>query len=168
MIGLDGRPVPIAKYKSQALSAGSQAAFVKAYPDPVLVFEPFFAPDETGFATITSVDKGDATEELVGVVAKRAAANAFTHMITLGRASNNDLVIRYQNVSKFHAYVALSFEGVVTGLVDAGSTNGTYIRDVQLAPRAEALPLDSGVELRFSDLTAVYWEPDDFYRYLTR
>lgn len=167
MIGLDGRPAPISLYKKKAGTAASRATFVAAHPEPVLVFEPFFAPDETGFATISGIDKGVACEELVGVIKKRPGANAFSHMITLGRASNNDLVVRYQNVSKFHAYLSLGYDGALAGLVDAGSTNGTFIRDVQVASRANALPLDSGVELRFSDLKAVYLEPASFYQYLT-
>jgi pSer/pThr/pTyr-binding forkhead associated (FHA) protein len=63
---------------------------------------------------------GDATVHVV----EKTKRNPFADMITVGRASNNDIVIADSEVSKFHAYFKRVSE---LRLFDAGSTNGTKI-----------------------------------------
>lgn len=74
-------------------------------------------------------------------VRKREGCNAFTLMVTLGRAPNNDLVLVDRRVSKFHAY--LRRVGDAWTLSDANSTNGTRVDEVPV-PAERSVRLRSG------------------------
>lgn len=82
---------------------------------------------------------------------RKSEANAFSAMVTVGRAGNNDIVLPYEGISKFHAYFAQSPQGWT--VADAGSTNGTFVLGKQLPPNAP-LPLQlkgmRAVEITFS------------------
>ncbi|MGH7436968.1 MAG: FHA domain-containing protein [Polyangiaceae bacterium] len=75
--------------------------------------------------------------------------------VSLGRATNNDVVLRHSSVSKFHASLDPRPEETVM-VMDAASTNGTSLNDVRLQRRvpAEAVP---GDHLRFGNVEAVLW-----------
>ncbi len=68
---------------------------------------------------------------------KRPGSNAFLHMITLGRAANNDIVIGHDQVSKFHASFTRSATGAWT--VTDASTNGTWLDTDRLALRVPSI-----------------------------
>jgi hypothetical protein len=80
---------------------------------------------------------------------RKQTSNAFAMMVTVGRAANNDIVLPYDGISKFHAYFS-NVGGWV--LIDAKSTNGTFIESRRLEPDAkEKLNLaKSPVEISFS------------------
>ncbi|MGE0708583.1 MAG: FHA domain-containing protein [Planctomycetota bacterium] len=65
---------------------------------------------------------------------RKRANNPFAQWITFGRAQNNDVVINATDMSKFHAYLIQAPSGAWR-LVDAGSTNGSYLRGERLVPR---------------------------------
>lgn len=96
---------------------------------------------------------------------KKAAANAFAMMITVGRAANNDIVLPYDSISKFHAYFSSTPQGWV--LTDAKSTNGTYIAGRKVEGDAkEKLELDKFpiLELSFSKVVPCkLYTPDSFW-----
>ncbi|MCW8139026.1 MAG: FHA domain-containing protein [Planctomycetota bacterium] len=98
-------------------------------------------------------------------VRKRAGANPFAHMVTLGRAPNNDLLLEHPNVSKFHAY--LRREGAAGfALVDANSLNGTWVNGERLAPE-RPVSLKDGDEVRLGEGVFLrYLEPPGLYRHL--
>lgn len=128
----------------------------------LLVIEPFIPLDDTGFHTIQGT-KGPGTEHFVAPIVKRPDSNTFGSMITIGRAGNNDLVIRYSAISKFHAYL-MKKTGVLY-LYDSGSSNGTWVEGDQLEalkPRA----IKNGEEIRLSDLRIVYYTREGFVAYL--
>ena len=72
-------------------------------------------------------------ELAIAPLRKRPGGNAFTGMITVGRADNNDLVISDGTVSKFHAYFRRL--GQRWTITDANSRNGTMV-DGQVVYRA--------------------------------
>lgn len=98
---------------------------------------------------------GDATERLTGtglfgegtkrlpvgvvpLVKRSAMSSAYAGMVTFGRGSECDVVLRHPGISKVHAYVRrLGEMWIVT---DAGSTNGTKVDGTKLT--------NVGVELR--------------------
>lgn len=95
---------------------------------------------------------------------KRANGNAFSMMITIGRASNNDLVLADRRVSKFHAY----FRRVGSGwtVSDANSTNGTKVDDVPV-PAERSVTLRSGARLILGGAVVLeFLEADDLYERL--
>lgn len=72
----------------------------------------------------------------------------FPHMITIGRASNSDLVLALADVSKVQAYFMKS--GDQWQIVDQRSHNGTYLGPQRLEP-TQPTPLDSNSVLRFGE-----------------
>jgi hypothetical protein len=76
----------------------------------------------------------------------------FPEMVTVGRASNNDVIIDDVSVSKFHAYFKLE-EQIL--LVDADSSNGTRVGGKLVAPKV-ATPLEEGVRVSFASLAYTF------------
>src|SRR4051812_7355367 len=68
--------------------------------------------------------------ELEGQVIQTLALT--TQTVTIGRTPGNVLVLPHEAVSRQHAELLLSPEGVV--LTDLGSKNGTFVGRVRLAP----------------------------------
>jgi hypothetical protein len=85
-----------------------------------------------------------ATHFAVPLGRRADAARAFSERVTVGRARNNDVVLRHPSVSKFHAWFARDDDNVYF-LTDATSRNGTT---------RNGTPLDGGtpVRLRAGDL----------------
>ena len=93
-------------------------------------------------------------------VSKRANANGYAEMITIGRGRNNDIWLPSLGVSKFHAYVTRG--QTVACLVDAGSTTGTFYEGQRLRPHTR-VPLRSGARVQIGDLEGFYLSREDFY-----
>lgn len=72
---------------------------------------------------------------------------AFPERISVGRASNKDIVLRHLSVSKFHGWFELD-ETFKLYVVDAGSTNHTVVCARQLIARARE-PVPPGTSIRF-------------------
>ena len=75
---------------------------------------------------------------------------AFPSMITIGRTSNHDVVLSDVEISKFHAFIRSHDKGGFE-LVDAGSSNGTWVGEMKLR-KLVAQRLRFGEPLRFGRL----------------
>jgi FHA domain len=140
-----------------------RADFVRNYPFPFLVgasralVQPA-GPQRTGVvARIEDFDntlEGDEPDDRpVGatmVLAVRKIQPTFGKMITVGRTSNNDLVIRDVTVSKFHAFFRSGGAGMEIG--DAGSRNGTWVGRQKLPPKGPTSAVPFGADVRFGSL----------------
>lgn len=136
-------------------------AFVAEYPHPYLVVDPFIELEDTGFNTDElSISKGGTTP-LLAAVRKAEGKNPFSAMITVGRAGGNDITIRAQGVSKFHAYLSIDLEGVVS-LTDAGSSFGTFVNDERLPVRTKR-PLRPGQLVSFGGIASRFYTPQLLY-----
>lgn len=95
-------------------------------------------------------------------VAKKPGAS-FRDRITIGRTSNNDVVITDHSVSRLHAYLR-GGDGRGDGwiIADAGSKNGTWLDDVQLEPRRE-VAVPSGAVLRLGDVVATFCSAEHLF-----
>ncbi|MCG8558123.1 MAG: FHA domain-containing protein [Proteobacteria bacterium] len=97
---------------------------------------------------------------------KRLAGGTSSYMerISVGRARNMDIVLRDSSVSKFHAWFEVDEHGTFY-IADAGSKNGTRIRDRVVEPRepTSLSPLD---ELRFGSVTTTICPAETFWRLL--
>lgn len=76
--------------------------------------------------------------------------------ITIGRASNNDIHIPEQHVSRQHAMV--TYQDGVFMISDMGSANGTFVNDQQIT---EPFPLFSGDIVRLYVPTLTFSAPND-------
>jgi hypothetical protein len=91
-------------------------------------------------------------------LAKKPGAS-FPDRITIGRTSNNDVVITDASVSRLHAYVREADGWVVA---DAGSKNGSWLGDARLEPRRE-LALPPGAVLRFGDVQLLFYRSTELF-----
>lgn len=69
--------------------------------------------------------------------------------LVIGRGTDSDLIINYNNASRHHAKIF--FDGADYYVVDLGSTNGTYLADVRLSPNNPEL-WRPGQPLRIGDI----------------
>jgi FHA domain-containing protein len=87
-------------------------------------------------------------------VGKRSdLSSAYPNRISIGRASNKDIVLRHTSVSKFHAWFGVD-EAAALYLTDAGSTNHTFVSGKALTPRAPE-PVAPGAVIRFGSVDAL-------------
>jgi len=147
-----------------------EPTFLERHPAPALVFDP--SPDAEGTAVDTpsggEPSARDTSTEVMGAlqaaqqlsriseVVDRAARvawlekserNPFGSLITLGRAKNNDVVVKHATVSKLHAIFTAPEAGSWV-VEDDDSSNGTFVNGVKLAPKQKT-PLNDGDSLRF-------------------
>lgn len=73
----------------------------------------------------------------------------FPDVLIVGRARTSDVCIDDVSVSKLHARIAIGADAKLR-LVDARSTNGTFLGQQRLAP-GEQLELSPGQSFRFGD-----------------
>jgi pSer/pThr/pTyr-binding forkhead associated (FHA) protein len=80
--------------------------------------------------------------------------NAFTDMITVGRATNNDILLPVPSVSKLHGY--FKRDGERWRYHDASAMNGTWVARRRLEP-GEVVELTDGLELHFGPEVQTLW-----------
>lgn len=146
------------------LAARRLEAFVTAVPQPHLAITVHQGTRMTSVGTVRLLPSDlNRTTKTVVPVTKRTGSNPFEHMITLGRAPNNDLVFDHANVSKFHAYLRL--DGDHWTVSDARSLNGTFVDGVRLDEQAK--PLRDGCLIRLGDgVSCLFLEATSLYRHL--
>jgi pSer/pThr/pTyr-binding forkhead associated (FHA) protein len=79
--------------------------------------------------------------------------------LTIGRRPDNGLVLSSPSISKYHARIVCVASRF--SLEDLGSTNGTFVNNVQLPP-ASALSLAHGDSLRLGDYTLLFRQHGTF------
>jgi len=121
--------------------------------------EPIIAP------TLSFGGHGDAPKqgEPLAIPILKGRASVFPMGITIGRTENNDVVLRHEQVSRFHAYVQLTAEGL--SLVDADSKNGTWVNGMQLVP-TRPQPLPPTALIKFGELQVRFYTAESFIEYL--
>jgi hypothetical protein len=154
--------------REEFLAAAAPAALVR-YRAP--------APDPgpAGPATLTMTideDFGDAVDETMPhgkfssepvemelfPIAKKPGAS-FPDRITIGRTTNNDVVVADHSVSRLHAYVRRADGWVVA---DAGSKNGSWLDEAALEPRRE-MPLHARSVLRLGDVRLTFYRSEELF-----
>jgi hypothetical protein len=144
--------------------AQGREAFVADHPFPFLVGDDARARPPGPQPTVCGAEYPEIQRFLAGgpppaprplpaaeamVLAVHKVTTAFPSMITIGRTSNHDVVLSDIKVSKFHAFIREN--GRRFELVDAGSSNGTWVGDRRLQKR-EGYVLQVGDEVRFGQL----------------
>jgi hypothetical protein len=95
----------------------------------------------------------------------KAPGNPYRDRVSIGRARNCDVVLRFPSVSKLHAHVLR--EGGAWVVIDESSQNGTAIGRAPLAP-GKATPLRSGDAVRFGSVEARVSDAADLHDTLHR
>jgi hypothetical protein len=116
--------------------------------------------DET--MPIGKVTLGDVVHMEIYPLVKKPGAS-FPDRITIGRTSNNDIVVADASISRLHAYVRR--DGKQWVVADGGSKNGSWLRGSSLEARRER-PLESRAVLRLGDVDLTFYLASDLYAVL--
>lgn len=143
---------------------------------PFLVFEPPMdedaatSGDEDDYrfrtASGVSIPTLGSAEALVFPV-KKVADNAFKRGVTVGRTTNNDVVLDDGSVSRFHAWLIHDAESGRWTLTDSGSKNGTAVNGTPLKPKVP-MPLGDRAKIRFGQVEVTFYSPAAFVELLKR
>ncbi|MCC6522090.1 MAG: FHA domain-containing protein [Polyangiaceae bacterium] len=144
----------LASFKAQAEELG-RTGFAERYPLGLLVRFPTHgvasvegsAEDETAvFSRATLEAQGAQADWILAPLVKRPG-NPFPTQLFVGRARQSDICLEDASVTRVHAYFKLG-DGVVAGLRDCGSGNGTFVNGVRLGPD-ELRPVRPGDSITF-------------------
>jgi len=152
-------------------AASQGPSFVRANRDPVLLVEDEAQRGEQIYAERTvqleEMSSGEiqniSTARVVPVKKQRSLGS---DRILLGRGRENDVVLALKSVSRLHAFFRSGTAGIWT-LEDAGSTYGTYVRNVRITSGVVRALADN-TPVRFGSVDAVFRTPDGLYEFLRR
>ena len=103
---------------------------------------------------------------------KKHADNSWLEWIAIGRARNNDLVLRHQSVSKLQARIHSDKGNVADGnvdstywLTDMKSTAGTTVNGIPILP-SEPHQLSPGNRIRLGQVDCVFFDSAGLYNHL--
>jgi hypothetical protein len=148
-------PAALVRFRAADDAAASAANTITLDEEPEHTKDTDYEVEET--MPLGKVDLDDAVELEVYPLVKKPGAS-FPDRITIGRTSNNDVVIADTSVSRLHAYVRRI--GDVWSVADAGSKNGTWLRGEALEARKER-PLPSRALLRLGDVDVTFYLATD-------
>lgn len=104
----------------------------------------------------------EALKRAIYPLIKRAEAPGASHILTIGRISDNDLVIPDMAISKHHAIVEIGPDGC--SIRDRGSTNGTLVNTTPVGQKP--LGLQDGDLIAFARYEFVFLMPESLYERL--
>jgi hypothetical protein len=84
---------------------------------------------------------------------RKRQGGALGDRVSVGRAMNQDIVLRHASISKFHAYLQSSESA--WSVADGGSTNGTSVNGAKLGAK-ESRPVADGDRLTFGSIETVF------------
>ena len=127
------------------------------------------ATDLHEFDTVENPPMAKATpsqepEKKICYAVAKSDRNRFTSKITVGRARNNDIVLRSQSISKLHAAL-IQGEQDDWQIADMGSTNGTKLNDRRLN-KNQQVDLRTGDIVSFASFSFRFMTWTDFHKLL--
>ena len=169
----------IRKFIAQARRM-ARLQFEKSHPGHFLLGQvPDDWDDDMGFATgvrtVSEIDEilqGNEDELEPGYLLMKAAKTdraAWLRWISVGRARNNDIILRHPSISKLHAQIHKETEGnedkPAFKVIDAGSANGTFVNKKRLV-KGEPCPLYPGDSVTFGDIECMFLNTGSLYENL--
>ncbi|MBS2030306.1 MAG: FHA domain-containing protein [Deltaproteobacteria bacterium] len=140
--------------------------FARQHPHAWFVWKegrPSEAPIVQPTLTIGGNDSKPRSGDPLAIPILKGKASVFAMGITIGRTENNDVVLRHEEVSRFHAYVQ-DTAGALS-LVDADSKNGTWVNGLKLLP-SKPQPLPAIAVIKFGQLQITYYGAEAFIDFL--
>ena len=155
----------------------ARADFARAFGHPWLVHG-LPRPPTSELSFRTKVGAGSGRVQVVGALSlqseditlfpvQKRAVNSWADRVSVGRARNNDVVLRHASVSKVHAHFTRE-PGGGWALSDARSTNGTFV-NLRAAVPGQPVGLRDHAMVRFGQLRlTLFLDPDEVYAALVR
>jgi hypothetical protein len=95
---------------------------------------------------------------------EKTGRNVFANGITIGRTSNNDIVIPLQSISKFHAWIKKEAGSYI--LYDAINSQGTFVGTQKVSPNGEqGIFLRNGATIKLGDNEMMFIDATNLYRW---
>ena len=154
----------LARTLSQSVFASQLAGcFLLKRPQPGVAIEP--ARGGFGFATVQgNMEVNPFAKEWQVLPIRKRPGNPFPARISVGRATNCDIVLRVPSVSKVHAHILR--EGDATFFIqDNRPSNPTFHNKVELIPGATR-PLEVGDTVGFGHLEFEFVDAAKLYEVL--
>ena len=166
-------------YYVQVVGSLEPDEFEREYPHPFLVeTRTSGSTDEFSQFTTSRVQLDDIDIERGALLARRGGnqvipvtkrpGNAFPEMINVGRAQNNDIVLPFTSISKFHAYFEMDSSTGDFRLTDADSMNGSFVNQDRLEPDVPTSLRDGDVVSFSPQHEFVFHTSAGFYEYALR
>ena len=162
--GHNGTGQPIEGFLADAQSMPPEA-FAQRHGEAFLILTAAGLKAD-GSSTSTEVmflDDAEGAERTEGVSVlvfpiRRVGAEA-AHLVTVGRTSDNDVVVPDISISRFHAFFKRDRDGVFV-IQDNGSTNGTTVNGLSVATKATGSPsrLQTGDSVRLGQMDLTFLE----------
>jgi hypothetical protein len=167
---LDTEPAPDEAHRLDAFRVECQrdlAAFSRLHGRAFLLLrragdKPLNPPTRPGRTLVQSTPP-EASRELspsqyLVFPIRKTERSIIARFYSVGQTRNNDVVIRDVTVSKFHAFFQDAEDGAGLVLLDARSTNGTFINEERV-PRqglGSPVPVRNGDKVRFGAVELSY------------
>ncbi|MBL8955452.1 MAG: FHA domain-containing protein [Myxococcaceae bacterium] len=132
----------------------------------VLVYEPHRDDEDSSSGhrlrtssgiTATVIGQGDP----VVAVLEKSKDNVFQRRVTMGRTTNNDIVLDDASVSRFHGWLQQDDGSGKWTLTDAGSKNGTWVQGSKLNAKKPVI-LENAARVRVGNLELTYYSAAGF------
>jgi len=149
-----------------------EGVFLKKYDHPfmVVVYTPpgdseLVDPQtvETDVSEVSSTPQRTTGMKCIPIV--KSNRNAFKSKVTVGRAKNNDIILRAAKVSKLHAAFVQDSRGYQ--ITDMGSANGTVVTGVRLK-KNQMVRLKTGDMVSFWRYVFEFFGSGDFIKLLSK
>ncbi len=101
----------------------------------------------------------------VVAVLEKSKDNVFQRRVTLGRTTNNDIVLDDASVSRFHGWLQKDDGSGRWTITDAGSKNGTWVSNGKLIPKKPVI-LENGSKVRVGSLELTFYSAAGFKQLL--
>jgi len=162
-----GSAQPIEAYVEDARSLGAEA-FEAAHGGAFLLLSTQLRPPQDTYSTHLELE-GAASERTLNLATLVFPVRSPVHIITLGRAANNDVVVPDGSVSRQHAFVKRRDDGTHL-ILDAGSSNGTIVNGQNVLVRGHGAPteLKGGDSLRLGGIEFTFVDAEGLRAYAAR
>jgi pSer/pThr/pTyr-binding forkhead associated (FHA) protein len=173
---LDTEPAPDEAHRVDAFRLECQrdmAAFKKLHGRAFLLLrrggdKALNRPTRPGIRTLVQSTPPDATRELAPsqylvFPIRKTERSIIARFYSVGQTRNNDVVVRDVTVSKFHAFFQDADDGEGFVLLDARSTNGTFVNDRRV-PRqgiGDPVKVRSGDKVRFGSVELSFMSAEE-------
>ena len=153
----------------------SREEFLKSYSHPFLLgmndFDEDYNTNPLEFVTMVgqqfpAIANGE-TAKFYQVYEVKKQKRLYSPMISIGRTGNNDIVLESTNISKFHAYFVHKQEENKYFIVDAKSTNKTWINQTELKPSVQVEINDLDIINFGNAVDFQFLDPSSFYNHFS-
>lgn len=126
----------------------------------VLVYEPRDQSEDSSSGHRLRTSSG-VTNAIIGggdplvCVLEKSKDNVFQRRVTMGRTTNNDIVLDDSSVSRFHGWLQKDDGTGKWAVTDAGSKNGTWVNSTRLTAK-KPVTLENAARLRVGNLELTF------------